>query len=106
MELGPFPRHLERVIESIRSNPTRFYRRSEADKRFLLEQLYLWLDNHFQAQPPLHIRLRALSMNQNAQIDLEIRMTRFVRYIIFPDFQPEPLPLASDWFTFRFLQFY
>ena len=106
MNFQPFPRHLQRTVDSIRANPLNFYRRSESDKRFFLEQICLWLDNQFQAQSPLQIRLRALSMNPTAQVSLEIRMTRFIRSIIFPDFPPEPLPLANDWFTYRFLQSY
>lgn len=106
MELPHPPRHLRRTLNIIRTNPIDFYRRTEADKKFFLEQFCLWLDNHFQAQSPEHIRLRALSLNMISRVHLEARMLRFVRFLVFPDFPSEQTPSAADWFTFRYLQPY
>ena len=83
-----------------------FFRRSRADKQFFIEQFCLWLDNHFHAQSPEQIRLRALSLSLFARIELEARMMRYVRFLVFPNFPFEEVPSASDWFTFRFLQSY
>ena len=100
------PRHIRRTLDLIRSNPMSFYRRSSADKRFFIEQFCLWLDNHFRTQSPQFIRLRAISMNFYAKMELEARMLRYIRFLVFPGFPEEERPSAADWFTFRYLQSY
>ena len=97
------PVHIQRQIFRFRNDPPSFYSRSIPEKEFFMTRLSNWFDSQFQPPHPSIIRLRALTMTHRERIDLEMKVLRFLRKYVFPDFPETAIPDSIDWFTYRFL---